>query len=510
MDAEPAVAASPELPIAAAPVPLVVNVPTSRLLRLPAALLLELANEFLEDEDVQMLAQTCSSMPTLLRTYRIKKAINLSSALAARHHSPLARQAALPASAAASLLLRRAEGGANLAQAQEWVASMRFGVVSTVVLDARASTDDQLAAQLQRLPLNVRNVRVLREVFGVSFPRSKVAAVTTHLPSHIRSLVFDHEGWAAHDEKEQMFKLLPPLSQWTLPVGLTELHLPRLFPLPLDQSASGEQQAERLHGLPASLIRLRLGDELDHSLTHVQLPASLHVLHFGAAWSQPVEHWPQLPDGLEELVLPSTYPRPLSSLQFPRSLRKLHFLSLFCAGRHESSPSKSCLLEDTTAGMFPPALESLLLPCPVVRDGRTVSVASIDSPLDVSLFPTSLSTLCMGDQQSLCCTGNVALILQNLRIESLVVASIEKALAPRPRSLVRGTLGKCYHPGTVYRTVNERFDGVEACRAELQRRLTMKPQMVASGQVQTASTQTAAPSSSTSALPLTMDTSKRG
>jgi hypothetical protein len=67
METEPAADASAQLPIASAipAPPLFVSVPVSRL---PAALLLKLANEFLEDEAAQSLAQCCSAMPPLLRT----------------------------------------------------------------------------------------------------------------------------------------------------------------------------------------------------------------------------------------------------------------------------------------------------------------------------------------------------------------------------------------------------------------------------------------------------------
>jgi hypothetical protein len=185
---------------------------------------------------------------------------------------------------------------------------MRFGVVSTVFLDARASMDFYLGAQLQRLPLRVCGVRVRREALAVAGRRSALDVVAWQLPAHVRSLIFEHEGLASSGEG-CTFDLLPPLSRWTLPAGLTELQLPHFLPLDeeihkqrsgwvfSDEEEEEEEEEEdgRQLALPASLTELRLGAELSHSMTHVQLPSSLRVLHFGAAWSQPVEHWPQLP-----------------------------------------------------------------------------------------------------------------------------------------------------------------------------------------------------------------------
>jgi hypothetical protein len=336
--------------------------------------------------------------------------------------------AALPAFV--RLLLSRHLGKAGMAETDQWLAPMRFGVPTTVFVDAAGSMNRQLGAQLQRLPLSVRNVRVCREVFNVDVAISKLAAVALHLPAHIRSLIFEHEGQpsspARQEPKVPMLSL--PLDQWTLPAGRTELQLPHLQPVDdkvhavWGESISGEERDEQASGLPAALTILRLGAELDHSLAYVRLPSSLRVLDFGAAWSQPASEWPLLPDGLEELALPATYRHPLSSLPLPASLRKLHFSSLAQALRRPGMALelmlKSRLLKGATAATFPPALDSLHLPCSSLHESWRRS-ASMDPPLDLSLLPASLSSLRLADAQALCCTGSAGLTLQNLRIEVL-------------------------------------------------------------------------------------------
>jgi hypothetical protein len=569
MKTEPDAAAADQLPTAAvAAAPLFVSIPASRLLQLPAALLTELTNLFLEDQDTKSLAQTCSAMPPLLRSYRIKTAVSLSFALLTRHSS-LAPQTALPVSAATSLLLRRAKGkgGASLARAQEWVAHMRFGVPTTVFIDAATSMDCRLGDKLQRLPLRVRHVHVHRAVFAVEWwpgvgndsfrrkqrnfqlecsdfdrPECELAAVVWQLPDHVRSLISEHDGCSAPaKEQEQTAETLPPFSRWTLPDGLTELQLPHFLPLdnrhhlyshgwdsvldgahedssdeewqiqlrPAGPSISEEaqkEQPEETIQLPDSLVILRLGAELDHSLTHVRLPSSLRVLHFGAAWSQPAHGWPQLPDGLEELVLPSTFPHPLSSLKLPASLRRLHFLPLARATEGPLFPSKSRLLEEPAAGMFPPALESLRLPCSIRFRGQVQRAASIHSPLDISLLPASLRFLRLSNEQSLCCTGDAALALQKLRLDTFEASGFSTGPHVDVR---RRTPGWQYGP---YRSVYGRFHGPEDCRADLQRMLNVavaKADKDGGGPAPLASLHPVAPSAA-SALPFTMGTSQRG
>jgi hypothetical protein len=224
METEPTAAASSQLPIASAvpAPPLFVSVPASRLLRMPAVLLLKLANEFLEDEDVQKLAQTCSGMPQPLRSYGIKAAVSLFSSVFA--HRSLSAQLseqlfALPASL--RLLLSRAVGQSCMAETDHWLARMRFGAPMTVFLDGRANKA-HLAAQLQRLSLSVRNVRVWQEAFETSKAQSKLAAVALQLPAHIRSLVFEHGWYSPYDLRSRTLQLLPPPSQWNLPAVPTQ------------------------------------------------------------------------------------------------------------------------------------------------------------------------------------------------------------------------------------------------------------------------------------------------
>jgi hypothetical protein len=148
--------------------------------------------------------------------------------------------------------------------------------------------------------------------------------------------------------------------------------------------------------------------------------------------------------------------------------------------------------------MFPPALESLSLPCPVVRDGRAVSVASIDSPLDVSLFPASLRSLHMADKQSLCCTDDTAAVLQKLCIASLEVAVVSL----ESRSSLVG-YGRTYYT-PISHLDEARFHGVGNCRAQLQRRITLAQDAYQNSEAHGEEPKAAA------ALPFTMGTSKRG
>jgi hypothetical protein len=224
--------------------------------------LLELANEFLEDEDVQSLARCCSAVPPLLRSYRIKAAVSLSFALLMRR-SLSTQLAALPVSI--RLLISSAGTAINVPSVDSWLAHMRFGVVSTVFLDARASMDFYLGAQLQRLPLRVCGVRVRREALAVAGRRSALDVVAWQLPAHVRSLIFEHEGLASSGEG-CTFDLLPPLSRWTLPAGLTELQLPHFLPLDeeIHKQRSGwvfsdeeeeEEEEERMEGSSHCLLR---------------------------------------------------------------------------------------------------------------------------------------------------------------------------------------------------------------------------------------------------------------
>jgi hypothetical protein len=448
--------------------PLFVNVPASRLLRMPAALLLELANLFLKDEDVQKLARTCSSMPPLLRSYRVKRSVSLPFAVHSRLALTVQQLAALPAPM--RLLLTGPLSQAGVENTDQWLANVRFGVVSTVFIDEQTSKDNRLAERLQRLPLSVRHVRVRQEAVGCDSAQSKLAAVASLLPAHVQSLSFEDSAEVDSEESDSSSedeenepeercqpKLVPPpIEQCTLPAGLTALQLPRHLKLDEDGQGAAVQ-------LPPQLEELRLGFELNHSLAKLKLPGSLRVLHFGAAWTQPVSGWPQVPDGLEELVLPHLYSHPLSSLKLPASLRKLHFLPLDPIT--PSPPHSSHLLDNATAGMFPPKLESLHLPCSAVRERWVIAVASIDDPLDLSLLPPSLRFLRLSDEQPLCCAGDtMASVLQQLRIETL---ELERGSVERER--VRIQLHYGFAPR--YVTDEKRFDGLEDCRAELQRRL---------------------------------------
>jgi hypothetical protein len=445
---------------------------------MPAALLIDLANKFLHDGDAQSLAQTCSAVPPLLRLYRIKDAVSLSFAVqggrrlsAQAHALPSLRHFVLHATAQAAAM-------------DEWLDSMRIGVPSSVFIDAAASMDRQLGGKLEWLKHSVCSVRVRREVFDVTTPsQSKLAAVTSHLPSHVRSLVFEHEfmaSTAGEDDDDDDVKVrvaVPELSQWTLPAGLTELQLPHC--LWLDDNGAGVQ-------LPAPLIKLRLGADVNQSLTEWQLPASLRVLRFGAAWSQPADHWPRLPNRLEELVLPWTYSHPLSSLKLPHSLLALYFNTPESYARDSKQPPPPAhLLKHMTVGMFPPRLRSLRLP-------------HFATPIDLSLLPTTLRFLAVHPRQVLCCSGDdPAVILHQLRITAL-------EFGPAWCSFTVRMCGRPMMGSNQYkeiRKVHKRFDGVKECRAELQRRLPVQVQTGASF---------AAPSSSASALSFQMGTSKRG
>jgi hypothetical protein len=125
METESIAATSSQLPMASAvpAPPLFVDVPASRLLRLPAALLLKLANEFLEDEDAQRLAQTCSAMPPLLRSYRVKSVVSLQHALRPWHSLSVQLSALSPF---VRLLVSRPLGQAGMAEMDDWLGCMRF------------------------------------------------------------------------------------------------------------------------------------------------------------------------------------------------------------------------------------------------------------------------------------------------------------------------------------------------------------------------------------------------
>jgi hypothetical protein len=466
MEAEPVATVLPELAAAAAaPPPLFVNVPASRLLQVPAALLTDLANKFLHDKDAQSLAQTCSAMPPLLRMYRIKDAVSLSFAVQG------GRRLSAQAHALPSLRYFVLHAAPQAAARDEWLESMRIGVPCSVFIDAAASMDRQLREKLQWLKDIVCSVRVRREVFDVTTPSQfRLVAVTSHLPSHVRSLVFEHEFMAPEQDADEEAVALPELYQWTLPAGLTVLQLPHC--LWLEDNGAQVQ-------LPASLTKLRLGANLDQSLADWQLPASLRVLHFGAAWSQPMDGWPQLPDGLEELELPHMYPHRLSSLQLPPSLRAL----LFAPPALDSTPRATHLPDIVTQATFPPRLQRLHLP----RSAKAI---------DLSLLPTTLRHLRFGYDQSLCCSGSdPAATLENLALKTLEFGPTRIGVNLRRTSRSFSSSGR-----RVYSTIYDQFAGVKKCRAELQRRLPAQVQAAASG---------VAPSSTAAARAFKMGRSKR-
>jgi hypothetical protein len=411
METELATAASSQLPIAsAARAPLFVNVPLSRLLRLPAALLTELANHFLTDTDVQKLAQTCSAMPQLLRPYRIKEFVPLQRAI--RTPPLLSSQlAALPA----SLRFLVSLNGASLAAMEGRLARLRFGVLSSVAIGLDDSDGEQLDEKLQQLPRSVRTVQVhdssARDSAESEPEGSFLRHVVLRLPAHIRSLIFDDEAEYINGEEIMAddLRLLPPVEDWSLPAGLTELDLPCW--MQLDEEGHGASMQ-----LPPQLVELRLGDELNHSLAKLKLPASLRVLHFGVGWNQPASDWPLLPDGLEELELPSGFNHPLSSLRLPHSLRKLHFPSYLCLEQEDEEGWVSHLFDNPSADMFPPGLESLHLPQPLndhseqeMRKKAKAESKSIEpiwtgsAPLNLSLLPSSLRVLHLHRAQAVVC-----------------------------------------------------------------------------------------------------------
>jgi hypothetical protein len=421
----------------------------SRLLRLPAALLLELANEFLDDEDAQELACTCSSMPPLLRTYRIKESVPLTRALRPAR-SFAERLATLPASM--QFLMNRL--GADAVLMDGWLTQLRFGVPTSVHIDIVSSENPELGEQLQQLPLSVRSVHVLREAFNRDrwdryaldssgrcdrcansgdppdspppLDESFLRHVAVHLPAHIRSLIFEQDGMEINEEYEYHFSdtILPPIEAWSLPDGLTELHLPRCLWL---YARGADVQ------LPPQLVKLRLGNgyEFDHSLAKLKLPPTLRVLHFGEQWNQSAPDWPSLPNGLDELELPGRFNQPLSSLHLPSSLRKLHFRAY-----HGLSNQKvSRLFDDPTPHMFPPHLLSLQLPPPLTAEqeaeqdeqvnieqavGRTkVRIWTDSTPLNLSLLPPSVRFLRIHRAQPLVCDPPSA--LDSLQLEQLRV-----------------------------------------------------------------------------------------
>jgi hypothetical protein len=440
-----------------------------------------MANEFLEDEDVQKLAQTYSTMPPLLRAYRIKKVVSLWRAV--RPLQPTAeRVATLPAFA--RILIQRS--GASTAVMDEWLSQLRFGMLSSVSIDANTSEQAHLGEWLQQLPLSVRSVRVRRETFdrdpydgwdscveelpppsSVHRNESFLRHVVLHLPAHIRSLIFEQYGMGIFFEDKYTEDLLPPIAKWTLPAGLTELHLPRC--LQLDKAGHGAAVE-----LPPQLVELHLGYGLsNHSLAKLKLPASLRVLHLGAWLHEASADWPSLPDSLEELQLSGRFNQPLSSLRLPASLRKLHFRSYH--GRSNQKASR--LFDDPTPTMFPPHLLSLKLPPPITarqeseqeaqlqkeeeeseeeesEDGVVAVFDTQSAPLNLSLLPPSLRFLRIHRAQALMCEPSSdpeSSSLPSLRLEELGV----------------------FHRDSSWEEfeTTKTFSGGENCRKQLQRQL---------------------------------------
>jgi hypothetical protein len=206
------------------------------------------------------------------------------------------------------------------------------------------------------------------------------------------------------------------------------------------------------------LVELRLGAELNHSLAKLKLPESLRVLHFDAWWNQAGADWPLLPEGLEELGLPSGFNHPLSSLRLPRSLRKLHFPSYLNLELHDDEEWVSHLLDNPSADMFPPGLESLHLPKPLdkhsahklaQRPHPKNSVAhpiwTGSTPLNLCLLPSSLRVLHIHCAQALVCTPPSS-SLDWLHLE---------------------------HLGVFHGRPEQQYDGAEACRQKLQRQMRL-------------------------------------
>jgi hypothetical protein len=358
----------------------------------------------------------------------------------------------------------------------EWLSRLRFGVMSSVYIDADSSKNPWLGDRLQELPLSVRTVRVQRETFDLppddddsdSFAESEspspspssvddsvLAAVVLALPAHIRSLIFEQDGRYTMYEEECTLDTLPPFEEWTLPAGLTELHLPRY--LQLDEEGQGAAVQ-----LPPQLVKLRLGSRLNHSLAKLKLPASLRVLRLGAYWNQLASDWPLLPDGLEELELSGRFNQPLSSLCLPSSLRKLHVLT--SSGTAAQERDVAHLFDDPTPCMFPPRLESLQLPPPLTAEqeaeqdeqvnieqavGRPkVRIWTGSPPLNLGLLPPSLRTLRIHQSQPLVCDPPSA--LASLQLEQLSV----------------------FHRGSDNRRVSRRYHRAEERRARLRRQLS--------------------------------------
>jgi hypothetical protein len=349
---------------------------------------------------------------------------------------------------------------------------MRIGVPCSVFIDAAASMDHQLGEKLQGLKHSVCSVRVRREAFDrvlaepdwhappPPLPRKEsfLCHVVFHLPAHVRSLIFQQRDGDEIKDAVKTFSrdTLPTIEEWTLPAGLTELELPCWINL----NQWGQGAAVQL---PPQLMELRLGDQLDHSLTKLKLPASLHVLHFGENWDRPAFHWPLLPEGLEELGLPQWFNEPLSSLHLPPSLRKLHF-QLYEPFDEGAYGSVSRLFDDPTAGMFPPQLLSLHLPPPVdVRKEmklqqrakeeniKTAFVWTGCSPLNLSLLPSSLRFLRIHQSQSLVCDPLSA--LDSLHLTELVLF----------RRSVHGDDTRLWE--------SHRWKGAEECRGNLLQQL---------------------------------------
>jgi hypothetical protein len=362
---------------------------------------------------------------------------------------------------------------AQAAAMDEWLESMRIGVPSSVFIDAAASMDRQLGGKLEWLKHSVCSVRVRREALfdrGLQEPdwhtpppplprkESFLCHVVFHLPPHIRSLLFQQRDGDEIKDAVKTFSrdTLPPIEEWTLPAGLTELELPCW----IDLSQRGQGAAVQL---PPQLMELRLGDQLNHSLAKLKLPASLHVLHFGESWDQPAFHWPLLPDSLEELVLPQWFNEPLSSLHLPPSLRKLHF-QLYEPFDEGAYGSVSCLFDDPTPNMFPPQLLSLQLPPPVdVRKEMKLQQRAKDenncaaivwlgsTPLNLNLLPSSLRFLGIHQSQSLVCDPLSA--LDSLHLEELVL------------------FRRSSHDDGTRLWESHRCNGEEECRGNLQQQL---------------------------------------
>jgi len=479
--------------------------------RLPTALLLDLAQRFLDDDDMQKLGRTCSVMPSLLRAYRIKQVLPPRAAAVSGRRSLSAQLAA----ANASLRLLVSLGGASTSAGEERLARLRFGVPSVVAIDSMACGDPRLGEQLQRLPPSVHTVRVKAEVFTPnefdmysdsdsemstpppSFEAPFLGAVVQELPPHVRSLIFEpanlrgHDSYNDDDYVSAFYEVLPPLTKWKLPASLTTLHLPKFVFLTDcagdsdegDEAGSSEEEkrnrrqcllAEQVAAIefPPSLTDLTMRCVCTYSIKQLRLPPALRVLRIGAEWVWPATDWPSLPEGLEKLEMSESSARPLALLQLPDSLRKIHV--------RPDAPGaplrrESMLLEGARAGMFPPRLVSLRLPRVLVKG----KVASLLPPFDVSLLPPSLRSLHMDHAQPLSCDGSNGLGLaaaagiDHLRIRNLTIDNVPRASSAVKRAVRSSHVQISRHDGEGegYTTVRLQYRGKEACHEELLRRI---------------------------------------